>query len=115
MEWEGVAERASYLHPFVLLFSSGFLEIRHAASGQLEQVIRGDSMRCIWEGDNHLAEDPDVAMPSEDLSVLGISNTAAGLDELAVQCIFTLVPSKLSPSPIQTQLSIATTEPANAR
>jgi len=106
IEWEGVAERAAYRDPYVLLFSSGFVEVRDAVSGRLEQIIRGDSMRCIWEGNGSMGKNPNDGQPSQNLSFIGVMNTPAGLDELAVQCIFTLVPSKPSHSPTQTQTSI---------
>lgn len=116
VEWEGVAERASYHHPYVLLFSNGFVEVRHAASGRLEQVIRGDGMRCIWEGRDCRGEDPTTVQPSqEDLGVIGVTHAPAGLDELTVQCIFTLVPSTRPYTPIETQPPSVTFECASSR
>lgn len=115
VEWEGVAERVSYHHPYVLLFSSKFVEVRHAASGQLEQVIQGNSMRCVWEGEGHRGEDPATVYPSQNLDIIGVANAPAGLDELAVQCVFTLVPSDRPLSPIQTQPPLSTTERAGTR
>lgn len=106
IEWEGVAERVSYHHPYVLLFSAGFVEVRHAVSGRLEQIVPGASMRCIWEGNGGPGVDPDNGEPSQDLGLIGITNTPAGLDELAVQCIFTLVPSNRLPSPTQIEPSL---------
>jgi len=115
VEWEGVAERVSYHHPYVLLFSSSFVEVRHAASGRLEQIIRGNGMRCIWEGRDCRGEDPTTVQPSQNIGVIGVTHAPAGLDELTVQCIFTLVPSNRSLSPIQTQPSIYAVERANTR
>lgn len=108
IEWEGVAERAAYRDPYVLLFSSGFVEVRDAVSGRLEQIIRGDSIRCIWEGNRSMGKNHNDGdgQPNQNLSFIGVMNTPAGLDELAVQCIFTLVPSEPSHSPTQTQTSI---------
>ena len=114
IEWEGVAERVSYHHPYILLFSSGFVEVRHADSGQLEQIIRGNGVRCIWEGNGHQGEEPTTVPPSQ-LSMVGVTNAPAGLDEFAVQCIFTLVPSNRSLPPIQTQALLPTAERPNAR
>lgn len=62
-------------------------------------------MRCIWEGNDGLPKDPIDGQPNRDFSFIGVTNTPAGLDELAVQCIFTLVPSKRPSSIIQIQPS----------
>ena len=112
IEWEGIAERVSYHHPYVLLFSAGFVEVRHAVTGRLEQIVPGDSMRCLWEGNGSPGVDVGDGEPSQYLGLIGITNTPAGLDELAVQCIFTLVPSKRSPSPSQIEPSLLIPERA---
>jgi hypothetical protein len=111
VEWEGVAERVSYHHPYILLFSRGFVEVRHAASGHLEQIIRGNGIRCVWEGSSYQGEDPASVQPNQNLGVIGVTNAPAGLDELAIQCIFTLVPPKRSLS----RPSLKTVERANTR
>lgn len=67
-------------------------------------------MRCIWEGSGGQGKDPNEGQPSRGFSFIGVTNTAAGLDELAVQCVFTLVPSKRSPSPPQIQPSLPVAE-----
>ena len=111
VEWEGVAERVSYHHPYVLLFSANFVEVRHAATGRLEQIIRGNSVRCVWEGKDFVAGDLATGQPSQDPRILGVTIAPAGLDELAVQCIFTLLPL----SPAQTLLPLSPTERPNVR
>lgn len=113
VEWEGVAECVSYHHPYVLLFSRGFVEIRHAVTGRLEQIIRGNSVRCVWEGGGTLVDDPNTGQSGQHLSIVGVTNTPAGLDELVVQSIFTLVPSKRSTSPTQRRHFVSVTERAN--
>ena len=115
VEWEGVAERVSYHHPYILLFSGSFIEVRHAASGRLEQIIRGNDIQCIWQGTGHRGEDPTTVQPSQNLSVIGVTSAPAGLDELAVQRIFTLVPSKRSFSHIQIRSAPPAIERANTR
>ncbi|KAF9646507.1 hypothetical protein BDM02DRAFT_3008877 [Thelephora ganbajun] len=115
IEWEGVVGRASYHHPYILLFSRSFVEIRHAASGQLKQIIRGNAIRCLWEGNDYRGKDPTTAQPNQNLSIIGVTNAPAGLDELATQCIFTLVPPKHSLSPVETRPSLSTAERANTR
>jgi len=113
IEWEGIAERVSYHHPYILLFSSNFVEVRHAASGQLEQIIRGNSMRCIWDG--YQDGDRTAVQFSHGFGVIGVTHASSALDELAVQRIFTLVPSKHSLSPTKTQTPSSTAECAGAR
>ena len=50
VEWEGTAERAAYHPPYVLLFDTRFIEIRHVETGRLIQIIPGNDIRCIWDG-----------------------------------------------------------------
>jgi hypothetical protein len=50
IEWEGTAERAALHSPYILLFDTRFIEIRHVESGKLVQIIPGQDVRCIWEG-----------------------------------------------------------------
>ncbi|KAF9232409.1 CNH domain-containing protein [Melanogaster broomeanus] len=50
IEWEGTAERVALHWPFVLLFDSRFIEVRHVSTGLLAQIIPGNEIRCIWDG-----------------------------------------------------------------
>jgi hypothetical protein len=50
IEWEGTAERVALHHPYVLLFDSRFIEIRHVETGRLAQIIPGNDIRCLWDG-----------------------------------------------------------------
>ena len=50
IEWEGTAERVAWHQPYILLFDSRFIEIRHVESGRLAQIIPGNDIRCIWDG-----------------------------------------------------------------
>ncbi|KAI3616682.1 signal transducer [Moniliophthora roreri] len=50
IKWEATAERVALLYPYLLLFSSGLIEIREILSGKLVQKIPGKNMRCIWDG-----------------------------------------------------------------
>ena len=36
--------------PYILLFDSRFIEIRHIETGRLAQIISGNDIRCIWDG-----------------------------------------------------------------
>ena len=44
VEWEGQADRASFRFPYVLLFSSSFVEVRHLITGHLTQIIRPEAV-----------------------------------------------------------------------
>ena len=50
IEWEGTAERVAFHAPYILLFDSRFIEIRHVETGLLVQIISGSDVRCIWDG-----------------------------------------------------------------
>lgn len=50
IEWEGNAERVAYHPPYILIFDSRFIEIRHIETGRLAQIIPGNDIRCIWDG-----------------------------------------------------------------
>lgn len=50
IEWEGTAERVALHSPYILLFDTRFIEIRHIETGRLAQIIPGNDVRCIWDG-----------------------------------------------------------------
>ncbi|KAH9479317.1 Rho1 guanine nucleotide exchange factor 1 [Psilocybe cubensis] len=50
IEWEGTAERVAFHSPYILLFDSRFIEIRHVETGRLAQIISGNEVRCTWDG-----------------------------------------------------------------
>ncbi|EGN96888.1 hypothetical protein SERLA73DRAFT_58376 [Serpula lacrymans var. lacrymans S7.3] len=50
IEWEGTAERVALHAPYVLLFDSRFIEVRHLSTGRLAQIVPGNEIRCIWDG-----------------------------------------------------------------
>lgn len=50
IEWEGTAERVAMHWPFILLFDSRFMEVRHVSTGLLAQIIPGNEIRSIWDG-----------------------------------------------------------------
>jgi RHO1 GDP-GTP exchange protein 1/2 len=64
IEWEGTAEKAAWHPPYVLLFDSRFIEVRHVETGRLAQIIPGNDVRCIWDGRN--ASIPAVQTPGPD-------------------------------------------------
>ena len=52
IEWEGTAEHVAWHPPYVLIFNSRFIEVRHISAGRLCQIIRGNDIRCTsqWDG-----------------------------------------------------------------
>lgn len=105
VEWEGTAERVAWHPPYILLFDSRFIEIRHVETGRLVQVILGNDMRCIWDGrgtTNANSVTPNVDGPwdesgSQEPKVHGVmnaDNTQPGRMKGAVmQHVFELIPT----------------------
>lgn len=50
IEWEGTAEHVALHPPYILLFDSRFIEIRHLETGRLCQIIPGNDIHCLWDG-----------------------------------------------------------------
>ncbi|TDL23713.1 Dbl domain-containing protein [Rickenella mellea] len=50
IEWEGTAERVAWHPPYILLFDTRFIEVRHVETGRLAQIIPGNDVRCLWDG-----------------------------------------------------------------
>jgi hypothetical protein len=50
IEWEGTADHVALHHPYILLFDSRFIEIRHVETGRLAQIVLGPEMHCLWDG-----------------------------------------------------------------
>ena len=75
IEWEGTAERVAWHPPYILLFDSRFIEIRHVDNGRLVQIIPGNDVRCIWDGRGSTSVAP-AATPGPDGWVEGISQEA---------------------------------------
>jgi hypothetical protein len=61
IEWEGTAERVALHSPYVLLFDTRFIEIRHIETGRLAQIIPGNEVRCIWDGRRVGSNDPNIS------------------------------------------------------
>jgi len=47
VEWEGTAEHITLHHPYIVIFSQRFIEIRDKVTGQVLQIIRGHQVRGI--------------------------------------------------------------------
>ncbi|KAI0766140.1 Dbl domain-containing protein [Trametes elegans] len=63
IEWEGTAEHVAWHPPYVLLFDSRFIEIRHVETGRLAQIIPGNDVRCIWDGRGVTGVPPTPSVP----------------------------------------------------
>ena len=57
IRWEIKAKSFSYRHPHLLLFSDGFVDIRHAPTGQFKQMVEAKYIRLLdsvgiggWKG-----------------------------------------------------------------
>ena len=54
IEWEGTAEHVAWHPPYILIFDSRFIEVRHVETGRLCQVIPGNDLQCTmylgWTG-----------------------------------------------------------------
>ncbi len=82
IEWEGTAEHVAWHPPYVLLFDSRFIEIRHVETGRLAQIIPGNDMRCIWDGRGTTTNTPATPGPegwnegmSQEPRVHGVMNS----------------------------------------
>lgn len=103
VEWEGTAERVAWHAPYILLFDSRFIEIRHVESGRLVQIIPGNDMRCIWDGrgatnssmtpnldgnwDESVSQEPRVH------GVMNIESVHPGRRGVSTQHVFELIPT----------------------
>ncbi|KAI8384448.1 uncharacterized protein BYT42DRAFT_529476 [Radiomyces spectabilis] len=66
IEWAGAPECFSFHFPYVIAFEPSLIEIRNIITGDLEQIIQGNHIRCIQPGHKldkpvifYLMEDPD--------------------------------------------------------
>ncbi|KAI9033768.1 CNH domain-containing protein [Phycomyces nitens] len=50
IEWEGHPQSFAFSYPHVIAFDPSFIEIRNVETGELEQVIKGDNIRCLSNG-----------------------------------------------------------------
>jgi len=100
IEWEGTADHVALHHPYILLFDSRFIEIRHVETGRLAQIILGPEMRCLWDGRGLNA---NAAAPTDHLvqeaRVHGVMNSpepaqsGPGRGRAIPQHVFELIPT----------------------
>jgi len=105
IEWEGTAERVALHAPYILLFDTRFIEIRHIETGRLVQIIPGNDIRCVWDGrsldggaaivaaegtEEHMVQEPRVH------AVMNLSESVAqpgGRPRGIMQHVFELFPT----------------------
>ena len=112
IEWEGTAEHVAWHPPYVLLFDSRFIEIRHVETGRLAQIIPGNDLRCIWDGRGAASSSNPPSTPgpegwteaiSQEPRVHGVMNSAEpapapsgpnrGAARPVAQHVFELIPT----------------------
>ncbi|KAJ3569204.1 hypothetical protein NP233_g5203 [Leucocoprinus birnbaumii] len=103
IEWEGTAERVALHHPYILLFDSRFIEVRHIETGRLAQIIPGNDIRCIWDGRGVSSNLSIPATISQDMgqeaqvhAVMTSSDQGAinsVRSKAIAQCVFELIPT----------------------
>jgi hypothetical protein len=104
IEWEGTAEHIAWHPPYVLIFDSRFIEVRHIETGQLCQIIPGNDLRCIWDHRGGRASAPRTwgEAPSQEARVHGVMRTddsaqgragSSGVGRGVVQHVFELIPA----------------------
>jgi len=94
VEWEGKAEKVVWHPPYVLLFNSQFIEIRHMETGYLAQIISGNDIQCIWDGQGIDKPQATTQSASQGSRVHGVMNREAlqyGSDKVQTQHVFELV------------------------
>jgi len=50
IEWNDTAEHVAWYPPYVLIFNSHSIEVRHVSTGGLCHIIRGHDIQCTWDG-----------------------------------------------------------------
>jgi hypothetical protein len=50
VEWHGRPRQVAFVRPYVLAFDAAFVEIRHAHTGKLVQIIKGREVVCTFDG-----------------------------------------------------------------
>jgi len=99
IEWEGTAEHVACHPPYVLIFDLRFIEVRRIDTGSLCQVIRGNDLRCTWNGYGSSIPPPepdsdgtcgDAPVPRS--SVCGVMRADDSAD-VGLQRVFELVPT----------------------
>lgn len=112
IEWKGPAEDVAWHPPYVLIFNSRFIEVRHISAGRLCQIIRGSDIRCTSQWDRYTGSSLPSPLPGPDPNgpwgeaavqrtpVCGVMRTEDGSQEPTggpsinvMQRVFQLVPT----------------------
>lgn len=102
IEWEGTAERVALHAPYVLLFDTRFIEIRHVQTGRLAQIIPGNDVHCLWDGrginQSNQGQDGDDEEMVQEARVHGVMNAAESVgpgrpSRAMAQHVFELIPT----------------------
>ena len=94
IEWEGTAERVVLHSPYILLFDSQFIEIRHIQTGGLVQIISGNDIGCTWDGPADGRNRDSMKDPQVHVVMTNTVLTTVGNDGKAVaQNLFELIPT----------------------
>jgi len=114
IEWNGTAEHVAWYPPYVLIFNSHSVEVRHVGTGRLCHIIRGHDIQCTWDGCQSLVSPlvPDDGAwgetPVEGVHVYGVmraddrsqertlattSSSSSGSARGVVHRVFELVPT----------------------
>ncbi|KAL1707909.1 CNH domain-containing protein [Schizophyllum commune] len=111
IEWEGTAQSVAFHPPYVLLFDSRFIEIRHVETARLCQIITGNDVRCIWDGrgsgdlakqirENRIEDDNEVQEAQVHAVMNSTETVGGGRGARAVaQHVFELIPTVSLPLP----------------
>ena len=111
IEWEGTAQSVAFHPPYVLLFDSRFIEIRHVETARLCQIITGNDVRRIWDGrgsgdlakqirENRIEDDNEVQEAQVHAVMNSTETVGGGRGARAVaQHVFELIPTVSLPLP----------------
>ena len=99
IEWEGTAERVAFHAPYIVLFDSRFIEVRHVETGRLAQIIPGNEIRCTWDGrgvsrpPQTIDSGEDEALEAQVHFVMNSTDSTTGRTKNIVQHVCELVPT----------------------
>lgn len=101
VEWEGTAGQVAWHPPYILLFDSRFIEIRHVDTGRLVQILPGNGMRCICDGRGTRRSQPVLEGSqgrgvSQEPGIHVVTNKEAtqfGRGEVTTEYVFGLIPT----------------------
>lgn len=103
VEWEGTAEHVALHPPYVLMFDTRFIEVRHVSTGRLAQILPGNDVHCLWDGRSNATTSVNTAADSDAISqeprvhaVMNATEPSGGPQALrgsVAQHVFELIPT----------------------